>query len=147
MADTAEATATPGSATLQQYTIAEGDTMIAISAKFDVSVEEIQAANPGLDVDSLQIDQVINIPQPAPSGAVLPTATVAAADLPAVPATVITAPIRGTVRYTIQQGDTLSGIAKRFGVTSGQIVAATPGLNPDRLGIGQVINIPNQLLP
>lgn len=49
----------------------------------------------------------------------------------------------GTGRqYTIQAGDTFFLLARRFGTTVAAIQAANPGVDPNRLQIGQVINIP-----
>ena len=44
--------------------------------------------------------------------------------------------------YRIQSGDTLSAIAKRFGVSLNQLLAANPTVNPRALQIGQKIVIP-----
>ncbi len=44
--------------------------------------------------------------------------------------------------YTIQWGDLLVKIAQRFGVTTQAIMTANPGLDPNRIVPGQVINIP-----
>lgn len=45
--------------------------------------------------------------------------------------------------YTVAEGDTLSGIAARFGLTMEQLVKANPQIkNPDRLGIGDELTIP-----
>lgn len=44
--------------------------------------------------------------------------------------------------YTVQKGDTLSAIAKRFGTTVGAI-AVTSGLaDPNKIKVGQVLSIP-----
>lgn len=51
----------------------------------------------------------------------------------------------GTVQqqYTIQKGDTLSSIARRFGVTVQEILAVNPQItNPNIIFVGRVINIP-----
>lgn len=122
---------TPTAAT-RTHTIQEGDTLLSIAAEYEITVEALKAANPELDETRLQIGQLLQLPAP---GETPPTATPAPA------------PTRGTIQYTVQSGDTLSGIAKRFGVTTQQIIAATPGLNPDRLSIGQTLNIPDQPLP
>lgn len=46
-------------------------------------------------------------------------------------------------RYTVQRGDTLSGIARRFGVSLADLLRANPQIDdPDRISPGQVINIP-----
>ena len=48
---------------------------------------------------------------------------------------------RGGVRYTIARGDTLSGIAVRYGTSTRRIREAN-GLSGDRIRVGQVIVIP-----
>ncbi len=48
------------------YTIRPGDTLFALSQRFNVSVEAIIRANPGIDPNNLQIGQVICIPQAMP---------------------------------------------------------------------------------
>jgi len=45
--------------------------------------------------------------------------------------------------YTVQQGDTISGIALKFGVSMDDLQAANPEVSPDAMSIGQVINIPS----
>jgi LysM repeat protein len=44
--------------------------------------------------------------------------------------------------YSIQSGDTLSKVAKEFGVSLSALMAANPTVNPNRLQIGQPIVIP-----
>ncbi|PWH11943.1 MAG: hypothetical protein DDG60_15820 [Anaerolineae bacterium] len=44
--------------------------------------------------------------------------------------------------YTIQAGDTLLEIARRFGVALADLLAANPGIVPETLRVGQVIQIP-----
>jgi stage VI sporulation protein D len=44
--------------------------------------------------------------------------------------------------YTVQSGDTLSKIAKRFGVTVDAIVKANNIANPNLIKAGQVLKIP-----
>ena len=45
--------------------------------------------------------------------------------------------------YAIQQGDTISSIALKFGVSMDDLQAANPELSPNAMSIGQVINIPS----
>jgi murein DD-endopeptidase MepM/ murein hydrolase activator NlpD len=46
--------------------------------------------------------------------------------------------------YTIKAGDTLSKIAARNGLTLAQLLQANPQItNPDRINVGDVVNLPN----
>lgn len=46
------------------------------------------------------------------------------------------------IKYTVQAGDTMAGIAKKHGVSLNSLFAANPGVDPRRIKIGQVINVP-----
>jgi len=50
---------------------------------------------------------------------------------------------QGSRLYVIQEGDTVSGIAARFGVTAAQIMERNPYIDPQNLVINQPICIPN----
>ena len=101
------------------YTIQPGDTYFLLAQRFGTTVAAIQAANPGVDPNNLQIGQVICIPVSAPP--------------PSCP---------NGFLYTIQPGDTYFLLAQRFGTTVAAIQAANPGVDPNNLQIGQVICIP-----
>ncbi len=60
----------------------------------------------------------------------------AAAAAPAAPA-----PAAATI-HTVKKGEYLSSISKKYNVKMSSIVAANPGLNPNRIRIGQKLNIP-----
>jgi membrane-bound lytic murein transglycosylase D len=58
---------------------------------------------------------------------------------------VIEDPTRKLVRYylhTVRSGDTLSGLARRYGAPMTAIVDSNPGLKADRILLGQVIVVP-----
>lgn len=46
-----------------------------------------------------------------------------------------------TSTYEVKNGDTLWGIASSLGVTVDKLIASNPGMNPSRLGLGDVINL------
>jgi nucleoid-associated protein YgaU len=48
---------------------------------------------------------------------------------------------RGTRRYTVRPGDTLSTIAERFGVTTAEIEDLNPALDPQLLSPGQRLRV------
>lgn len=44
-------------------------------------------------------------------------------------------------RYTVKEGDTLWDIAAAQGLALEDVIAANPGINPDRLSVGQIIRL------
>lgn len=70
-----------------------------------------------------------------------PTPTGSAESSPSLAPTPIPSPTPQT--YAIAAGDTLSKVAKRFGITLADLLAANPSIkNPDKISIGQEIVIP-----
>ncbi len=98
------------------HVVAAGETLTAIALRYSVSVSELVQANGLNNPNLIYVGQVLVIPRAAPSGS-------------------------GTL-YTIRAGDTLSAIARRYGVTVEEIVAAN-GL-PDRntIYVGRSLTIP-----
>jgi len=99
-------------------------------------------------------------PTPAGAGGAIPTATpfsaqppatiVAAAAQPLDPTSTAegtSTPASGFVSYTVQPGDTLSGIGAEFGVDPDDIAAANGITDPTALFIGQEILIPGVRAP
>jgi LysM repeat protein len=122
------------------YIVQPGDSLFRISNQLNVSLDEMRAANPDLvgEAPILQPGQQLNVPNcgqqaapPADAGVEAPAPT----DAPLV------APPGGEV-YSVQSGDTLMTIARRFNTTIEAIVAANSLANPDRLDIGQELIIP-----
>jgi len=102
-----------------RYTIAKGDTISHIAARFGVSVQTLLSAN-GLGWASIIYPgQTLAIP--GASTAAVSSTPIVAAPAPAKPSVAPGA-------YVIATGDTIAGIASRFGVTTGALLAAN-GLN------------------
>ena len=110
------------------YTIRAGDTIYNLGRKFNVPVQDIINANPGIDPDNLQIGQVICIPDAAPP---MPP-------MPPMP------PCPNGFYYIINPGDTLFSISQKFNVPVQNIMNANPGIDPNNLQIGQIICIPRR---
>ena len=98
-----------------KYTVKSGDTLSAIASRFGVSVNDItgySSGNPNL----IYQGEVLTIG----GGAKAPATT--------------------TKTYTVQSGDTLSGIAAKFGVSTSQISGYRSG-NPNVIYPGEVLTI------
>lgn len=96
------------------YTVKSGDTLYSIAKNFNTTVENIKELN-NLTSDLLQINQILNI-----------TSEV---DTPA------------EISYTVEKGDTLYSIAKKYSTTVADIERLN-GLTSNILSIGQILQIP-----
>jgi LysM repeat protein len=102
------------------YTVRRGDTLFRLAREFNVSANRIQQANPNINFRFLRPGTVLCIPGRR-GGGVGPS---------------------GVRIYTIQGGDSLYSIARRFNTSVATILQLNPGLNPDRLYVGQRIRVP-----
>jgi LysM repeat protein len=110
----------PGAVASQTYTVQTGDTLYSLARRFGVTVWAIAQTNGIWDVSYVQRGQVLLIPTSAPVPAPGPWARL----------------------YVVQMGDTLSGIAWRFGSTVWDIAQANAIAFPDLVYIGQRLYIP-----
>jgi len=137
---TAAPAATAGSSTASstRYTIAKGDTVSSIATRFGVTVQGILSAN-GLGATSvIYAGRTLAIPTssaPAPS----PTVTNAVSVTP-------TATASGTT-YTIVSGDTISGIATKFGVSSSALLQVNGLTLSSVIYSGRTLAIPTSSTP
>jgi len=110
------------------YKVKEGDTLTVIAKRYGISISMIAKVNGGMNPDRLRIGQKLMIPlslQPlngssgsaSQSGAALAT-------------------------HTVQKGDTLYSLARRYGTTA-QKIAALNGISMESiLRIGQKLKVP-----
>jgi murein DD-endopeptidase MepM/ murein hydrolase activator NlpD len=70
------------------------------------------------------------------------TSTASLTPSPVLAQTEVLLPSPTPLTYTVRQGDTLSGIASRFGVPLDDLLAANPGVSPTALTVGTTLNIP-----
>lgn len=108
------------------YRVRAGDTVSAIAARTGTSVAAIVAAN-NLGPDALiKVGQVLRLPSAAGSGA----------------RTEAPRPTTTTTTHTVVAGDTVSALAKRYGTTVAEIVAANRLDSRALIVIGQRLTIP-----
>ncbi|KAL2072173.1 hypothetical protein VTL71DRAFT_11516 [Oculimacula yallundae] len=111
----------------QDYAITAGDTFYEIAKRFGVDVTAIQSLNPGIRPETLQLGQIIAVPGSTGSSGHLPTAP----------------PPPTASTYIIGSGDTFDAIARRIGTDIPHIQSLNPGVKPETLQVGQIINIPS----
>lgn len=112
----------------QEHLIRTGDSYWLISRKYDVPVSALQRANPGISPRRLPIGKTIIIPgHLEPAQRIEDNHHVA----PTISST-----------YTVRKGDILGRIAERHGIRLHQLLTANPGVNPRRLQIGTILQIP-----
>ena len=116
----------------EAYTVKNGDNLWTIARRFNVSLNELYAAN-GLDTTSiLSIGQQLQIPVEGS------TATVTA---PSPDTYQPTSFNQGSTEYMVKRGDSLSKIANQFD-TSVRAIKAANGLSSDLIRVGDKLVVP-----
>jgi LysM repeat protein len=144
--------AAPPAATGGRYTIVKGDTISGIAARFGVSTQSVLTAN-GLSWSSIIYPgQTIAIPGTVLAAENVSSVTPApAAPAPAVPEpttpVVSTPPPPATTSYLIARGDTISSIAKKFGVSIQSILDANGLTWSSIIYTGRTLTIPGVAVP
>ena len=113
----------------ERVTVAPGDSLSAIAARFGVSVSALAGANGLHDPNRIVVGQVLTVPRRRASST---------RDAP-------TAATSGLAvrRYRIRRGDSLSGIAARVGVGLRALMRANGIRNPHLIVAGRVLIIPS----
>lgn len=132
-------TSLPALPTQLTYEVKSGDTMVAIARRYNVSLDELLAANgiPPSDSVLIRPGQVL----------LIPTGNRSLSE-PAL-ALEVNQPTPAPQTYVIQPGDILERIARQYGVTVDALLIANNLSNRDatRLRPGQTLVIPGGVLP
>lgn len=107
------------------YTIESGDNLSRIANKFGISKEDLMALNGVDDSTLLIVGKTLKLPVVRGSNGNPPSAPIA---------------ISGT--YTIESGDNYTKIANKLGVSVADLTLANPTQDPNRLIVGQKLNVP-----
>jgi LysM repeat protein len=115
-------TQVPGQGTV--YTVRLGDTLGSIAQQFGVTTDAIVSSNALTNPDVLLVGQELKIPGPEAAS---------------------TQGGSGQTSeqvYVVASGDTLSSIARRFGVSTADLQTLNGILNADQIAVGQRLRIP-----
>jgi LysM repeat protein len=112
-----------------EYVVVKGDSLWKIAKKFGVTTKAIQAANPGVDPAKLKVGEKLSIP--GASGAAASTTDVTGSSAAA----------GGAEIYVVKSGDSLTKIAKHYGVTV-RAIESENGLSTTHIKVGEKLKIP-----
>lgn len=114
--------------THRTYVVRTGDTLSAIALRFGITQDALMRANNIRNANVVYVGQTLIIP---------------GGHGPGTPPQPVPQPSRPTT-YVVKRGDTLGDIAKRFNTTVQALMQANNLKNPNRIEVGQVLNIPGQ---
>ncbi len=121
----------------QYHTIQSGETLYGLMKRYDVTVEAICKANPGLSESNFRSGQVIIIPA-ADKTADLP---IIQSDQPASQSVVIPQQSYRDI-HKVKRRETIYSICREYGITEEELIAANPELKTEKLKRGKYIRIP-----
>ncbi|MBQ9556792.1 MAG: LysM peptidoglycan-binding domain-containing protein [Muribaculaceae bacterium] len=145
-------TATAAQSSGIKHTVEQGETLYGLAKRYGLSIDDLIAANPGAD-NGLKVGQVLTIPATASSSS-RATQAVASQQVHDAfdrsnPTPQVSVP-QGSdpVFHTIQAGENIYSLAKRYNSSIEGIISANPGLKPDEYTAGAKVKIvPNSALP
>ncbi|KAK2011356.1 LysM domain-containing protein [Colletotrichum eremochloae] len=114
-------------------TVKAGDTLTTIAERFHSGVCDIASLNHLADPNSIFPGEVLLVPVD------LCKPDNDSCQKPAGEATCVK---DGPATYVIASGDTFFIVAQKLGITTDSLTGANPGVVPENLQIGQVINVP-----
>lgn len=107
---------------VENYVVQSGETLYSISRNHGITVDDILKANPGL-TENIMAGQTIKIPSVSSN-----------------PEIQKLNPCKTT--HVVQKKETVYGISQMYGITEEELIAANPGIKPEKLKKGSELCIP-----
>jgi LysM repeat protein len=127
------------------YTVKSGDNLWTIARKNGITVAQLTSANRLSANATLRPGQKLIIPGRTASGAGAPAAAAKVTDPFLAPASSTASP--DAVKHVVKSGETLGGIARRYGVRQGELAVANNISDPARIRPGMELVIPGWKAP
>lgn len=100
------------------YTVKSGDTLSGIASKYGMSTSQLASLNGITNQDYIYVGQVLKVTGSSSSGSTSTSAT-----------------------YTVKSGDTLSGIANKYGMSTSELASLNGISNSNLIYVGQVLKV------
>lgn len=123
----------PALAQEKQYVVGAGENLSTIASRFGLSLQELAGYNGIVNPNMVYVGQQIAIPG---NGAAPQALAAAGAELPG-----------GTGYYLVNSGDTLSGIAKQFGMATADLLRLNGLSNANVVWVGQRLRVSARVAP
>lgn len=119
------------------YVVGRGDSLSGIAKKNHISKSDLMAANSLRSSAVLRIGQKLIIPSKS-----APSAVASSAPAPAPQAVPAEKTEGDSTKHIVKPGETLGGIARRYGVKAGEIAVANNISDPKKIQAGEELVIP-----
>ena len=122
---------------LSVYVVESGDMLsriISANCPPGVNLDDVVALNHGMDPNRIFVGQELRLPRSTNRSAAPPSSKRAPKETPSGPT------------HRVRSGDVLSRIASGWGCSIASLVSVNPGLNPDLIQVGQLLQLPPRSL-
>ena len=122
---------------LSVYRVQSGDMLsriISANCPPGVNLDDVVALNHGMDPNRIFVGQELRLPRSTNRSAAPPSSKRAPKETPSGPT------------HRVRSGDVLSRIASGWGCSIASLVSVNPGLNPDLIRVGQLLQLPPRSL-